>query len=117
MPDHAELGGGTLRVTRAAAERVSILAARENRPNASLRLTVMSGGCAGMRYGFAFDDNIEDDDVVFENSGARVVTDRASLELLNGSTLDYVDDMAGSAFRVENPNASRSCGCGKSFAT
>jgi len=116
MPDHADLGGGVLHVTVAAARRVSNLAAKENRPDALLRLTVMGGGCAGFRYGFAFDESIEDDDVVFENAGARVVTDHASLELLNGATLDYVEDLAGSAFQILNPNAQSSCGCGNSFS-
>lgn len=116
MPDHSELGGGVLHVTEAAARRVASLASRESRPESLLRLTVMGGGCAGFRYGFAFDDSIEDDDVVFESAGARVVTDHASLELLNGSTLDYVEDLAGSAFQIRNPNATSSCGCGNSFS-
>lgn len=99
-----------------AVKRLTKLIDAEGKPDLMLRVTVSGGGCSGYQYGFDFDTNANDDDLVFERDGVRVVTDTTSIDLLAGSELDYVDDLVGSYFRVNNPNASSSCGCGTSFA-
>ncbi len=79
-----------------------------------LRIFVESGGCAGMQYGMTL-DQARDGDEVFGREGVHVVIDPQSAQYLRGSTIDYADDLAGSGFRIKNPNAVRSCGCGTSF--
>ncbi|MGB6085205.1 HesB/IscA family protein, partial [Parvibaculum sp.] len=70
----------------------------------------------GFQYGFTFDDVQNDDDLVLERDGVRVLIDSVSVEYLAGSQIDYVDDLIGSSFKINNPNATASCGCGTSFA-
>ncbi len=105
-----------LGITDRAARRISDLIAREGNGALMLRLSVSGGGCSGFQYGFAFDDSVNADDIVFEHLGTRVVVDDSSLDLLDGGELDFVEDLMGSAFQVRNPNATSSCGCGASFA-
>jgi len=105
-----------LTVSESAAKRVAFLVANEGNPALMLRLTVSGGGCSGFQYGFGFDDAVNEDDFVFEKDGTKVVTDDASLDLLAGSMLDYVEDLMGAAFQIKNPNATASCGCGNSFS-
>ena len=81
-----------------------------------LRVTVSGGGCSGFQYAFAFDDTQTDDDLSYSRDGVTVIIDTISLEYLQGSEIDYVDDLIGAAFRIHNPNATASCGCGTSFA-
>ena len=81
-----------------------------------LRIFVESGGCAGMQYGMTL-DLARDDDQIFETGGVKVVVDPQSAAYLTGATIDYSDDLAGAGFRIKNPNAVRSCGCGTSFET
>jgi iron-sulfur cluster assembly accessory protein len=86
-------------------------------PDASgkvLRLFVEGGGCAGFQYGFAFDDKKEGDSVT-AHDGFELAIDPASLNYLNGTSIDYVESLEGAGFKIENPNASGGCGCGKSF--
>lgn len=106
----------SLAISDSAAKRIAFLIQQDGRPNLMLRLTVSGGGCSGFQYGFTFDDAITGDDHVFEHLGVKLVTDDCSLDLLNGSVLDFVEDLMGSAFQVKNPNATASCGCGSSFA-
>ena len=103
-------------VTASAAKRMLWLLEQEERPGLMVRLAVSGGGCSGFQYGFSFDDTVTDDDRVFERDGAALVVDETSLELLNGSEVDFVEDLIGASFKVSNPNASSSCGCGTSFA-
>lgn len=105
-----------LAISDSAAKRIAFLIQQDGRPNLMLRLSVSGGGCSGFQYGFTFDDATTDDDRVFEHLGVKLVTDDCSLDLLDGATLDYVEDLMGSAFQVKNPNATASCGCGSSFA-
>lgn len=91
-----------------------MIAQKQGKP-AILRLSVEGGGCSGFQYKFDLADSAEGDDAVSETSGVRLVVDPVSLELVAGSTVDYVESMGGSAFRVENPNAAAGCGCGSSF--
>jgi iron-sulfur cluster assembly accessory protein len=85
-------------------------------PSSSLRISVKGGGCSGFQYSFDVDQERADDDLVVERDGATVVVDPVSLEMIKGSELDFVDDLMGQAFRVKNPNAVASCGCGVSFS-
>jgi iron-sulfur cluster insertion protein len=82
----------------------------------NLRIFVQGGGCSGFQYGFTFDEQ-QDGDTVVEASGIRVLVDPMSAPYLSGATVDFVEDLRGSGFVVENPNAVRSCGCGHSFST
>lgn len=99
----------------AAAARVAFIASKQGKP-AALRLAVEGGGCSGFQYRFGLADQIEDDDLVVETDGVKLVVDPVSLDLVAGSTVDFVDSLGGSAFKVENPQAAAGCGCGSSFA-
>ncbi len=103
-------------VTGNAAKRIRALVEAEAEPGLMLRVAVEGGGCSGFRYTFDFERQVNADDRVFERDGARVVVDEVSLELLDGSQLEFVEALIGSYFEVQNPNASSSCGCGASFA-
>jgi iron-sulfur cluster insertion protein len=82
---------------------------------AALRVFVQGGGCSGMEYGFTFDEEANDDDFTFEQNGVRVLIDSMSMTYLTGARIDYKDDISGSRFVIDNPNAQTSCGCGSSF--
>ncbi len=103
-------------ISEAAARRIRQIVAAEHRPGLRLRLGVDGGGCSGFQYRFALDDKLEPGDVEVEKDGARVVIDGMSLMFLLGAELDFVEDLTGAYFRVNNPNATASCGCGTSFA-
>lgn len=105
---------------RAARRVAALLAAPGTAPGslgpAALRVAVLAGGCNGLQYRFDLDRTIAADDVVIEADGARVAIDPVSLDLLAGAELDYVEELMGAYFKVKNPNATSSCGCGTSFA-
>jgi len=101
-------------VTDPAFAQLRVLVEEKGELQKGLRIFVESGGCAGMQYGMALDD-AQAGDEVFEQDGVKVLVDPQSLEFLRGSTVDYSDDLAGAGFRIHNPNAVRSCGCGTSF--
>ena len=104
-------------LTESAARRVAVLLKDEDMVNATfMRVAVEGGGCSGFQYIFSFDAMKNDDDLVFEKDGVKVVVDEVSLELVSGGRLDYVEELIGSYFQVVNPNASSSCGCGTSFS-
>ena len=103
-------------VSANAARRISELAAAEADAGAMLRLSVNGGGCSGFQYSFDFDRVVNEDDRTFHRDGATVVIDEVSLELLKGSEIDFVEDLMGAYFQVNNPNAASSCGCGASFS-
>ncbi len=109
--------GLTLPVTVSdrAAKRIAEILKSEPAP-AMLRLAVTGGGCSGFQYNFTLDDTRLDDDLVIECEGATVVIDAVSLDFLKGAEIDFVDDLIGASFKVNNPNATASCGCGTSFA-
>jgi len=102
-------------LTENAARRVAAIAERQGKP-AILRLAVDGGGCAGFSYRFELADAPEDGDTIAETGGVRLVVDPVSLDLLNGSAVDFVEDLGGASFRVTNPNAASGCGCGSSFS-
>ena len=103
-------------LTDSAATKVKDLIEAEGEPNLALRVAVRPGGCSGFSYEMFFDTDVADDDNLVDYSGVRVVVDPSSAELLQGATLDYKDGLQGAGFAIENPNAQRSCGCGKSFS-
>ena len=99
----------------AAAARVALIAIKQGKP-AILRLAVEGGGCSGFQYKFGLADAPEADDLVVERDGVQLLVDSISLDLIAGSTVDYVESLGGAAFKVENPQAASGCGCGSSFA-
>ena len=103
-------------VTESAADRVQALIKMEGKPNMMLRVSVSGGGCSGFQYGITLDDQMGDEDRVFEDHGIRLVVDQTSLDLLDGSMVDFVEDLVGSSFQIKNPNATSTCGCGSSFS-
>ena len=103
-----------LTLTPAAATRVGAIASKQGKPPI-LRLSVEGGGCSGFQYRFDLAEGADNDDWVGETDGVRLVVDPMSLELVAGSTVDFVESLGGAAFKVENPNASAGCGCGSSF--
>ena len=110
------IGARAVTISDSAAKRVLVLRGLEGDDSLMLRITVSGGGCSGFQYGFSFDNQKNEDDYVFEHQGIGVVTDDASLDLLNGSVIDFVEDLMGASFQIRNPNATASCGCGSSFA-
>ena len=103
-------------LTDAAMAKVADLLSQEGNESLALRVAVRPGGCSGYSYEMFFDSEQEDDDVVREFGGVKVVVDPTSAELLTGATLDYNDGLQGAGFHISNPNASRTCGCGSSFS-
>jgi iron-sulfur cluster insertion protein len=103
-------------ITESAAKRVAELRAAEGNDALMLRIAVDGGGCNGFQYRFDFDESRNDDDQVFERNGIKVVVDLVSLDFLQGAQVDYKQELIGSYFAVENPNATSACGCGTSFS-
>ena len=105
-----------LEVTERAVTKVKALIEAENKPGFGLRVAVEGGGCSGFQYGLTFDDTAKDDDKVMQFDGLTVYIDSKSQAFLNGTTIDYVDSLQGSGFKISNPNSTGSCGCGESFS-
>lgn len=102
--------------TSAAAEKIRSLIEEEGNPNLKLRVFVQGGGCSGFQYGFALEETSEEDDFEFETNGIGLLIDSMSAQYLRGSTIDYVDELMGSSFVINNPNSTGKCGCGSSFS-
>lgn len=105
----------TVLLTDAAVAKIRELVAAENDPDLALRMAVRPGGCSGFSYEMYFDSQIDPDDIVEGFEDVRVVVDPQSAEMIRGSTLDYKDGLMGAGFAIENPNVTRTCGCGNSF--
>ena len=103
-------------ISDSAAQRISELVAGEGDARLMLRVSISGGGCSGFQYGFSLDGTQNDDDLLFEQGGIKVVVDQVSLDYIKGAELDFVEEMIGSYFSLKNPNASSTCGCGSSFA-
>ena len=102
-------------VSARAAKRIAeIIRAEPETP--MLRVAVTGGGCSGFQYNFVLENEKLEDDLVIERDGATVLVDPLSLDFLKGAEIDFVDDLIGAAFRINNPNATSSCGCGTSFS-
>jgi iron-sulfur cluster assembly protein/iron-sulfur cluster insertion protein len=106
----------TITITESAAAKVLELIETEAEPGMALRVAVRPGGCSGFSYEMYFDADRAADDTQTDTQGVPVVMDPASAQLLVGATLDYTDGLQGAGFRVINPNATRTCGCGQSFS-
>lgn len=101
-------------ITERAAKRIAEIMTGEP-PGSMLRISVEGGGCSGFQYNFNVDSSRADDDRIFEKDGAGVLVDEMSLQYMDGSVIDFVDDLIGQSFKIENPHATASCGCGVSF--
>ncbi len=106
---------GTFSVTDSAAKRIEKILAKEDGKSA-LRVSVEGGGCSGFSYKFDLVSAQEPDDIVIAKQGATVLVDPVSLEYMDGSELDFIDNLMGQSFQVKNPLATASCGCGTSFS-
>ncbi len=103
--------------TEAGAAKAAELVGKSGKDNAAIRIFIKSGGCSGYGYGMAIDDRTLEGDRMFEDQGVRMIIDERSWPLLRGSEVDYVENMMGGGFSVNNPNATSNCGCGSSFRT
>jgi len=99
-----------------AAKRIAKVLAEEKNPAAKLRVSVLGGDCSGFQYNLDVDDKVEEGDIVIRQGDAVIAIDPVSMDLLKGSTLNFESSMAGASFKISNPNATASCGCGNSFA-
>lgn len=113
---HVQTQTGGLDFTDKAVAKVrELLAAEGKDPSFGLRIQIVPGGCSGYSYDFSFDNETHEDDVSMDKDGLKVFVDRQSLSLIGGSLVDYIDGLHGSGFKVSNPQAKQSCGCGSSF--
>lgn len=104
-------------LTEKASEMIKVAMERDGARGCGLRVGVVGGGCSGFQYNLSFEEHAGPDDMVFEQGGVTVFVDQASQAHLQGMTLDYVTGLHGAGFKFLNPNATRTCGCGSSFAT
>ena len=104
-----------INLTPRAARRINEIMSAEP-PGSMLRISVNGGGCSGFQYAFDVERDRAEDDLAVERDGATLLVDQVSLPYLSGSTVDFVDDLMGQAFKIENPQATASCGCGTSFS-
>jgi iron-sulfur cluster insertion protein len=104
-----------LRISAAALVRVRDLIREEGNPALKLRVSVEGGGCSGFQYGFSFDADCSEDDLVLDRDGIEVLVDPLSMQYLEGAEVDYVEELSGAQFVIHNPNARTTCGCGSSF--
>jgi iron-sulfur cluster assembly accessory protein len=105
----------TISMTESAAKRVGAIVAKEAAGSA-LRVSVNGGGCSGFSYAFDIDSAVKDDDIIVERDGVKILIDSVSVEYMKGATIDFVDDLMGQSFRINNPMATSGCGCGTSFS-
>jgi len=106
-----------LTLTESAISKITdILKEEDSQYDLKVRVFVQGGGCSGMEYGFTFDENQNEDDFLIEKDSVKLVIDSISSQYLIGSEIDYVEDVSGSSFKVKNPNAQTTCGCGSSFS-
>jgi iron-sulfur cluster insertion protein len=102
-------------ITESATTKIQEIIAEEANPELKLRVFVQGGGCSGMQYGFTLDEIANEDDFNMEFNGIQVLVDAMSSQYLEGATVDYREDITGSNFVIQNPNAQTTCGCGSSF--
>ena len=106
----------SITLTDGLVKRIKSLQTQQNNPALKLRIMVDSGGCQGFEYKFSLDTDIKPDDEVFEKDGIGVIIDDISLPYMRGAVIDFTDDLIGAHFKIDNPNATSSCGCGTSFS-
>lgn len=103
-------------ITQSAQDKIAEILAEENKPNLRLRMFVQGGGCSGMSYGFSLDDEQNEDDFEIPAGSSSVLVDSMSFQYIAGAKVDYIEDLQGSRFSIDNPQAKTSCGCGSSFS-
>jgi iron-sulfur cluster insertion protein len=103
-------------LSNSATDKIRDLIAEENNPDLKLRIFVQGGGCSGMSYGFTFDEIANEDDFDLDINGVHLLVDSMSSQYLQGAKINYKEDLMGSQFAIENPNAQTTCGCGSSFS-
>lgn len=103
-------------ITDSAITKIQEILTEENNPAIKLRVFVQGGGCSGFSYGFSLDEDLNEDDFEFNKDGVQVLVDSMSAQYLTGAIINYKEDLSGSSFVIENPNAQTTCGCGSSFS-
>ena len=109
-----DLSNAKIFVTDKAANKIKEILAQEKKQ--ALRVSVQPGGCSGFQYGLELDDKSTDNDIIITNKGIKLFVDKASMAKLNGANIDYLDSLQGAGFKISNPSATSSCGCGSSFS-
>lgn len=107
---------GNMIISDSAANKIRELVLEEQNPDLKLRVYIIGGGCSGFQYGFAFEEETEEGDFIINNDGVEMMVDPMSYPYLMGSVVNYKEDLQGSRFVIENPNAKTTCGCGSSFS-
>jgi len=102
-------------ITKKAAEKLIEVLKENSKEGSGLRVEIVPGGCSGFQYGLELDDNTTDLDLVIEDKGVKIIISKDNMQFLKGAKLDYVDSLQGAGFKISNPNANSSCGCGQSF--
>ena len=105
----------SLSLSESAARRVAVLLEQEDGDGVMLRVSVSGGGCSGFQYAFSLDSDVKDDEFIVERNGVSMVVDQISLMYIAGSEVDFIENIGGSYFVINNPNATSMCGCGNSF--
>jgi iron-sulfur cluster insertion protein len=105
-----------IQLTESAITKIQNLLSIQSEENLKLRIYIVGGGCSGFQYGFGFDDKINEDDFVITKGSVAVVVDAMSIQYMMGSVVDYETTLQSSGFKVKNPNAETTCGCGSSFS-
>jgi len=103
-------------ISDSAVAKIADLLAEEDNPSLKLRTFVQGGGCSGFQYGFTFDEEKNEDDFEFSKNGITILIDAMSMQYMLGAVIDYKEEMMGSSFVIQNPNAQSTCGCGSSFS-
>lgn len=111
--ENIDISDPKLNVTNKAAEKIKALIKQEKKQ--ALRISVMPGGCSGYQYGMELDDKSTNNDIIIEEKGIKIFVDKESIKKLNGSNVDYIDSLQGAGFKINNPSATKTCGCGSSF--
>jgi len=103
-------------ITENASAKIADILAEENNPKSKIRVFVQGGGCSGMQYGFTIDEEQNEDDFMIPAGSLNLLVDSISMQYLQNASIDYVEDLNGSQFKISNPNAVTTCGCGSSFS-
>lgn len=113
--NHVDSEGKDLVLTKKAVEKVKEFQKNMKKEGHGLRIEIIPGGCSGQSYAMDFDEKSTEEDIVIEQDGVKIFVSKNDMELIRGSTIDFLDTMQGAGFRVDNPNAHNTCGCGESF--
>jgi len=114
MVNVLEINREDFKLSNDASERIKVLL--KNEEGSFFRISVLGGGCSGFQYNFSFEKNPNNDDLVFEQNNVKYLIDKVSIDFIKGSSLEFVSELSGSYFKIENPNATANCGCGTSFS-